>query len=42
MAEHIHWKKTTNPDYLGTFAFEKDEEKIVKIADVKILKLYTE
>lgn len=35
MAEHIHWKKTTNPEYLGTFAFEKDEEKIVKVADVK-------
>lgn len=35
MAEHIHWKKTTNPEYLGAFAFEEGEEKIVMIKDVK-------
>ena len=22
MAEHIHWKKTTNPNYLGEWDFE--------------------
>ena len=36
MAEHIHWKKTTNPDYFGTFAFETpDQEIIAKIKDIK-------
>lgn len=36
MAEHIHWKKTTNPNYLGTFAFEEGQELVVKIADVRV------
>lgn len=35
MAEHIHWKKTTNPDYLGAYAFEDGKDRIVQIADVK-------
>lgn len=36
MAEHIHWKKTTNPDYFGTFAFEApDQEIIALIKDVR-------
>ena len=36
MAEHIHWKKTTNPNYLGSYAFEKGKDLIVKVADVKV------
>ena len=36
MAEHIHWKKTTNPNYLGSYAFEKGKDLIVKLADVKV------
>ena len=35
MVEHIHWKKTTNPDYLGTYAFDRDQEMIVKIKDLR-------
>ena len=26
-----HWKKLTNPNYLGAYAFEAGEEKIVTI-----------
>ena len=29
-----HWKKLTNPDYLGAYAFDKGEEKIATIARV--------
>ena len=29
-----HWKKLTNPDYLGAYAFEPGEEKTVTIRDV--------
>lgn len=36
MAEHIHWKKTTNPNYLGAYAFENGEELAVLVKDVKI------
>lgn len=36
MAEHVHWKKTTNPNYLGAYAFEDGKDMIVKIKDVKI------
>lgn len=32
--EKTHWKKTTNPHYLGSFAFNPDEEKAVTIASV--------
>lgn len=35
MVEHIHWKKTTNPDYLGTYAFDRDQEMIVRIKDLR-------
>ena len=30
-----HWKKLTNPDYLGSYDFEQGEERIVTIKDVK-------
>lgn len=36
MAEHIHWKKTTNPDYLGAYAFDDGKDMIVQVKDVKI------
>lgn len=29
-----HWKKLTNPDYLGAYAFQPGEEKTVTIASV--------
>lgn len=29
-----HWKKLTNPDYLGAYDFQPDEERIVQIASV--------
>lgn len=29
-----HWKKLNNPDYLGAYAFERGEEKIVTIKSV--------
>jgi len=35
MAEHIHWKKTTNPNYLGAFAFEDGKDMIVTVQDVR-------
>ena len=36
MAEHIHWKKTTNPDYLGAYAFDDGKDMIVQVKDVRI------
>lgn len=30
----IHWKSLTNPDYLGAYAFQPDEVKIVTIKSV--------
>lgn len=30
-----HWKKLTNPDYLGAYAFDPDEEKVGTIAYVR-------
>lgn len=30
-----HWKKWTNPDYLGSYAFQPGEEKTVTIKEVK-------
>lgn len=36
MAEHIHWKKTTNPAYLGAYAFEDGKDMIVQVKDVRI------
>lgn len=35
MTEHIHWKKLTNPDFLGAYAFDRGEEKTATIADVR-------
>ena len=34
MAEHIHWKKTTNPNYLGEWDFEEGKDIIVQVKDV--------
>lgn len=34
MAELTHWKKLTNPDYLGAYAFEPGQEMIVTIKSV--------
>lgn len=31
-----HWKKITNPNYLGSYAFKPGEEKAVSIKEVKI------
>lgn len=30
-----HWKKLTNPDYLGSYDFAQGEERIVTVKDVK-------
>lgn len=35
MSEKTHWKKLTNPNYLGSYAFQPGEEKTVTIKDVK-------
>lgn len=35
MAEHVHWKVLTNPDYLGAYAFDRGEEKVGTIRDVR-------
>ena len=35
MSEKTHWKKLTNPDYLGSYAFQPGEEKVVTIKEVK-------
>ena len=35
MTEHIHWKKLTNPDFLGAYAFDRGEEKTATIKDVR-------
>lgn len=31
-----HWKKLTNPDYLGSYSFDPGQDKILTIAGVKI------
>lgn len=36
MAEHIHWKKTTNPNYLGAYAFDDGKDMIVQVKDIKM------
>ncbi len=33
--EKTHWKKLTNPDYLGAYAFQPGEEKTLTIKEVK-------
>lgn len=35
METKTHWKKLTNPDYLGSYAFQPGEEKTVTIKEVK-------
>lgn len=35
MSEKTHWKKLTNPDYLGSYAFQPGEEKTVTIKEVR-------
>lgn len=35
MAEHVHWKKTTNPTYLGSWDFEPGQDMIVQVKDVR-------
>ncbi len=35
MAEHIHWKKTTNPNYIGEWDFEEGKDQIVQVKDVR-------
>lgn len=30
-----HWKKLTNPDYLGSYAFEPGEKKVVTISQIR-------
>ena len=35
MNEKTHWKKLTNPNYLGAYAFQPGEEKTVTIKEVK-------
>ena len=34
MAEHIHWKKTTNPTYLGSWDFDDGKDVILTVKDV--------
>lgn len=33
--ERTHWKSLTNPDYIGAYAFQPNEEKTVTIASVR-------
>lgn len=35
MSEKTHWKKYSNPNYLGSYAFQPGEEKVVTIKEVK-------
>ena len=35
MAEHVHWKKTTNPDYLGAYSLEPGQDMVLTIGTVK-------
>lgn len=35
MAEHVHWKKTTNPTYLGSWDFDDGKDMIVQVKDLK-------
>lgn len=36
MTEHIHWKKTTNPNYIGAWDFEDGKDRIVQVASVNV------
>ena len=35
MSELTHWKKLQNPDFLGAFDFQPNEERVVTVKDVK-------
>ena len=35
MSDKTHWKKLTNPDYLGAYAFQPGEEKTLLIKEVR-------
>ena len=35
MAEHIHWEKTTNPNYIGSWDFDDGKDMIVQVKDLK-------
>lgn len=35
VAEHIHWKKTTNPNYIGAWDFDDGKDMIVQVKDVR-------
>ena len=35
MAEHIHWKKTTNPNYIGSWDLDDGKDMIVQVKDLK-------
>jgi len=35
-----HWKKLTNPDYLGTYALEPDKDLIVTIKEVDVEQVF--
>lgn len=35
MAEHIHWKKTTNPNYIGSWDFDDGKDMVVQVKEVK-------
>lgn len=35
MEAKTHWKKLTNPNYIGTYAFQPNEEKVLTIKNVK-------
>lgn len=41
MSEKTHWKKLTNPDYLGSYAFQPGEEKTVTIKEVRREMVFT-
>ena len=35
MVEHIHWKKTTNPNYIGSWDFDDGKDMIVQVKDLR-------
>ena len=35
MTDKTHWKKLTNPDYLGAYAFQPGESKTVTFKEVR-------
>ena len=35
MADHIHWKKTTNPTYIGSWDFDDGQDMIVQVKDLR-------